>query len=56
MSDRENEDWVPEPISTAPILDNDSQYKESQNCENIEDNVDKQAEEQEAIETHKLAT
>lgn len=25
VSDSEDEDWVPEPISTAPVSDNDSE-------------------------------
>ncbi|XP_025832866.1 uncharacterized protein LOC112905178 [Agrilus planipennis] len=43
VSDGEDEDCVPEPISTAPISDNDSKNEESQNYENIEDNIDEQA-------------
>lgn len=51
-SDSEDEDWVPEPIATAPVSDNDSENDESQNCEDTEDNADEQAEEQGAIESH----
>lgn len=52
LSDSEDEDWVPQPISKLPVSDNDSENEESENCEHIEENVHEHAEEQQAVESH----